>query len=135
MALDDAGVALALADAGDVDALALFEHVGLEDVADVQSAAVLEAELVQVAQVAGAGLGEVAALRLGELLLADFVKAELHGVVAFLVGRLLLDDDAGAGLDNSDGDDLAGLIEDLRHADLLADDGFLHCYFLLTVIG
>ena len=27
------------------------------------------------------------------------------------------------------------LIEDLRHADLLADDGFLHVYFLLTVIG
>ena len=117
---------MALADAGDVDALALFEDVGLENVADVEGGAVLEAELMQVLEVAGARLGQVAALGLGELALSDFLEAELDGVVALLVSRLLLDDDAGAGLDNGDRNDLAGLIEDLRHADLLADDGFLH---------
>ena len=100
--------------------------VTLQDVADVKAGAVLEAELMQVLKVAHAGLGQMAALRLGELALGDLFEAELDGVVAFLVGRLLLDDDAGAGLDNGDRNDLAGLIEDLRHADLLADDGFLH---------
>ena len=134
-ALHDAGVAVALADAGDIDALALFEDVGLQDVAHVQGGAVLKAELVQVLHHAHAGLLKVALLRLGELLGGDFAVAELDGVVAFLVRRLLLDDDAGTGLYYGDRNDLARLIEDLRHADLLADDGFLHVYFLLTVIG
>lgn len=94
-ALHDAGVAVALADAGDIDALALFEDVSLQDVAHVQGGAVLKAELVQVLHHAHAGLLKVALLRLGELLGGDFAVAELDGVVAFLVRRLLLDDDAG----------------------------------------
>ena len=39
--------------------------------------------------------------------------------------------DAGACLNNSDRDDLAALIEDLGHTDLLTDDCFLHLGFLL----
>ena len=91
---------------------------------------------MQVLHHAHAGLVEVTLLRLGELLGGDFAVAELDGVVAFLVRRLLLDDDAGTGLYYGDRNDLARLIEDLRHADLLADDGFLHCissYWLLVV--
>ena len=76
--------------------------------------------------VAHAGLVEVTLLRLGELLLGDVLVAELDGVVAFLFLGRLVGDRAGAGLDHSDRNDLACLIEDLRHADLLADDGCFH---------
>ena len=96
--------------------------------------AVLQPELVQVALRGDPGLLNVAELGLGELLGRALVKAELDGIVAFLVSRLLLDDHAGAGLDNGHRNDLACLIEDLRHADLPADDGFLHLYFLLRLL-
>ena len=46
-ALDGAGVALALADAHDVDVVASGEHVGLQDVAHVQAADVGQTELPQ----------------------------------------------------------------------------------------
>ena len=125
-ALDDAGVALALAGAGHVDLVALGEHVGLDHVTDFQLAGVGQTELFEVLDHAHAGLLQVACLGLGQLLLGHFFVAELDGVIAFLFLGHLLDDHAGAGLDDGHGNDLAGLIEDLRHADLLADDGFLH---------
>ena len=90
---------------------------------------------MQVLHEADAGLLEVALLGLRQLLRGDLAVAELDGIVAFLVGRLFLDDDAGTRLNDGHRYDLARLIEDLRHADLPADDGFLHVYFLLTVIG
>ena len=125
-ALDDAGVALALADAGDVDLVALFEGVSLDNVADVHLVGILEAELVQHAQRADAGLVEMTLFGFVELALGDFLEAELDGSIAFLFRGLLLDHFARAGFDNGHGDDLAGLVEDLRHADLLADDGLFH---------
>ncbi len=125
-ALDDAGVALALAGAGHVDLLALGENVGLDHVADFQLAAVLEAELLEVLDHAHAGLLQVTRLRLAELLLGHFLVAELDGLIAFLFLGHLGHDHAGACLDDGDRNDLAGLVEDLRHADLLANDGFLH---------
>ena len=72
------------------------------------------------------GMIVVALLGLGELLFGDFAVAELDGFIAFLFPGHLLHDHAGAGFDDGDGNDLTGLVEDLRHADLLADDGFLH---------
>ena len=72
---------------------------------------------------------------LGQLLLLDIGKAQLDGIEAFFVHSLFLHNGAGAGFDDSDRDDLAGFIEDLRHADLLANDGFLHCISSLQVIG
>ena len=86
-------------------------------------------------EVADAGFRQVALLRLGQLLLGDFFEAELNGVVAFLFLGRLRGDRAGAGFDHSDRNDLACFIEDLRHADLFADDGFFHWVFLLQVIG
>ena len=125
-ALDNAGVALALAGAGDVDLVALGEDVGLDGVADFELGAVSKTELLEVLHSADARLLEVAGFGLGELLLGHCLVAELDGLVAFLVLGHLLDNRAGAGFDDGHGDDLAGLVEDLRHADLLADDGFLH---------
>ncbi len=126
--LDRAGIALALADAGDVDLLALGEDVGLHGVAHFQLAAVFQAEFFEVLEVGNAGLLQVALLGLGELALGDFLKAELDGFIAFLFLGHLLDDHTGAGLDDGDGDDTASLVEDLRHADLLANNGFFHVF-------
>ena len=44
-------------------------------------------------------------------------------ITVFFVG-LLLSDHAGTGLDNGDRDHMALFVEDLRHANLLADDCF-----------
>ena len=136
-ALDDAGVALALAGAGHVDLVALGEQVGLDEVADLQLAAVLKTELLEVLDHAHARLLQVAGLGLRQLLLGHVLVTELDGVVAFLFLGHLLHDHAGAGLDDGDRNDLSGLVEDLRHADLLADDGFLHwnvssCWLLVA---
>ena len=74
-----------------------------------------------------AGGLQVTLLALAELLAGYFLVTELDCLVSFLLLGHLLHDHAGAGLDDGHGNDLASLIEDLRHADLLADDGFLHC--------
>ena len=126
VALDNARVAFALADAGDVDLVAFCEDVGLQDIAHIDGCAVLKTEFLEVLLVADAGLVKVTLFRLRQLLLGDVFKAELDGVIAFLFLGHLRGDRAGARLDHGDGDDLACFIEDLRHADLFADDGFLH---------
>ncbi|MPM75191.1 hypothetical protein SDC9_122182 [bioreactor metagenome] len=73
---------------------------------------------------------------LGELAFGDILEAELHGVVAVFFRCLLLHDGAGAGLDDGDRDDLSGFVKDLRHADLLADNGLFHLISsLIKVIG
>ena len=123
-ALDDALVAVALAGAGHVHEVALFEGVSLDDVAHVQLGGVLKVKLAQVLLGSNARLVQVAHLGLGQLTLGDILVAKLHSGVAFLFGCLLLHDDAGTRLDNGDGDHLAVLVEDLRHADFLADDRF-----------
>ena len=125
-ALDDAGVAVALADAGDVDLVAFLEGVGLDDIAHIDRGAVLETELFEVLLIADARLVQVALLGLGQLLLGDVFIAELDGFIAFLFLGHLAGDRAGACLDHGDGDDLACFIEDLRHADLFTDDGCFH---------
>ena len=74
-ALDDAGVAVALADAGDVDLVAFLEGVGLDDIAHIDRGAVLETELFEMLLVADARLVQVALLGLGQLLLGDVLVA------------------------------------------------------------
>ena len=130
-ALDDAGVALTLGDTGYVNAIALSEHVSLDHVANLEHGAILKAELLEVLLHRVAGLLQVAELRLVELLLLDVCKAHLNGVIAFLLLGLELGHDAGTCLDDGDRDDLALSVEDLGHANLLADDCFLHTFFLL----
>ena len=127
--LDDAGVALALADAGAVHMIALGEHVGPDDIAHVDGGAVVQAELLEHLQGLSARLGQVAQLRLGELALGDGLEAHLHGLIAVVLEGLLLHHGAGAGLDDGHGDDLAVGVKDLRHADLFADDCLFHLVF------
>ena len=67
-------------------------------------------------------LREVTALRLRDLSVGDRLPGELHGFVAVDVGRAHGDDRARPGLDHGDRrHDAALLVEDLRHAELLAE--------------
>ena len=72
---------------------------------------------------ADARLREMAALRLRDLAIGDRIPRELHGRVAVGVRRAHGDDRARAGLDHGDGRDGPDLlVEELGHAELLADD-------------
>ena len=123
-ALDDALIAMTLAGAGHVHKVTLFEGVSLNDVADVQLGGVIQVELTQVLLGGHASLVQVAHFGLGQLPLGNVLIAQLNSLIAFLIGSFLLDDGAGTRLDDGDGDDLAVFVEDLRHANLLADDCF-----------
>ena len=127
MTLNNALEAVALADAGDVNELTLSEDLGGQHVADLVLGAVLQSELLQnLLQLLDAGLLLMADLGLGHVLLFGVLKTQLNGIVAILLGGLLLHDGAGTGLNQGDGHHTASLIEDLGHADLFADDCFLH---------
>ena len=115
---------MALGGAGHVYEVTLLEGVGLDDVAGVELSGVLQVELAQVLLGGHASLVQVAHFGLGELPLGNVLIAQLNGVVAVLFGSLLLNDHAGTRLDNGDGDHLAVFVEDLRHANFLADDCF-----------
>ena len=127
-ALDNAGVALTLGDACDVNLVALGKNVRLDNVADVESGAILEAELLEVLFKGNARFFKVTLFRLGELALRLILITELNGLIALFFSGLLLDNDVGTGFNNGYRNDVARLIEDLRHADLFADDSFLHNY-------
>ena len=133
-ALDRAFVAVALADAGDVDLVADCENACLNLVADIHLGGLLHAELLEVLLEGNLSLLQMAELRLGQLGFLDVLKTKLYGVVAVFFGGLLLGHDAGACLDNGDRNDLAALIENLGHAHFFADDRFLHLHvcFLLS---
>ena len=125
-ALNGALVALALADAHDVDLVASGEHVSLQDVANVHGADVGQTELAQGLLGGHVGLIEVALGGLVHLLGGNFAVAQLHSLVAVALHGLLLHHGAGAGFDHGDGNDPTALVEQLSHAQLLADDTFDH---------
>ena len=134
MALHHTGEALALADAGDVDALAGGEDVGPHDLADLEAGEVGDPQLREVPgrraarglEVTELGLREPAGLRLAE--------GELHGRVAVALGRLQLHDAAGPGLDHGDRDDPVLRVPDLGHAELATQDP-LACHGLRPLCG
>ena len=90
-----------LRDASDLELIADLELVDRERVAQVRPST-LAAELDEVAQRAGVGLGEVALLGLGQVLLLDGAEGELDGVLAILVTRLDSGHRARAGLEDRD---------------------------------
>src|SRR4051794_36674412 len=121
VALDRALEALALAGAGDLDGLPDLEGLDGHGVADLQLAR-LVAELRERADGWGAGLLEVAELRLGEGLLAHGAEAELDGLVA--VGVMGADggDRARTSLEHGHALDAALFGEPLGHPELLGED-------------
>ena len=66
---------------------------------------------------------------------ADLAKAELYSGIAIVFSGLFLDHYARAGFYNSYRDDLAVVVENLRHADFLTNDTFFHCLSSDSVIG
>ena len=126
-ALDNALIALALAGADNVNLVALCEDISLEDVADIDGSDVIKTELTQGALGSDVSLVEVTLGGLVDLLGAHFAVAHLNSLIAVRLNGLLLHDGAGAGLDDGDRNDLAVGVEQLGHAQLLADDTFLHC--------
>ena len=130
-ALNAAGPAFALAGALHVHAVALREDVGLDNVAHVQGAGVVEAELAQGLLRRNVTFFKVALHGLVHAVQLQLAIAELYAFIAICFRGLLLDDGAGAGFHHGDRDDISLGVKDLRHADLLADDTFLHVSFLL----
>ena len=128
MTLDNALVAVALGNTGDIDHVSGGEGVSLHNVADVHASSAVQLEFLQVLLCLDAGLLQVASLRLGQLGLLDVLKAKLDGSVAVGLDGLLLSDGAGACFHNGNRDHLAALIEDLGHTHFFADDCFLHVF-------
>ena len=108
-----------------------LKGVSLDNVADVQLSSILQVEFAQVLLGRHASLVQVAHLGLGQLALGNVLIAQLDSLIAFLLGSLLLSDHAGARLDDRDGDHMAVLVKNLRHAHFFADDCFHVCSCLL----
>ena len=125
--LDGTCEALALAYARNVDNVALSENVSLQNIANVYCADVVQTELLKCLLERYVVLLEVTLFRLVEVLGSNISEAELNCLVAVVLSSLLLNYYAGTRFDNCYGNDLACLVEDLCHADLLADDCLCHC--------
>ena len=105
----------------------LIEDISFDFVFYVILFRILKTELSNESLVRYASLVEVTLGGLVDLLGAHFAVAHLNSLVAVRLNGLLLHDGAGAGLDDGDRNDLAVGVEQLGHAQLLADDTFLHC--------
>ena len=125
--LDVALEALALALAGNVYLIAVGEYVSLNDLTDFVSRGIIQLEFAYIAVSGNAGLLQVTELRLGDELFPDGAKGYLHGFVAVFAGGLNLNHGAGARKHYGDGDHGSVFSEHLGHADLGAQNRFLHC--------
>ena len=85
---------------------------------------IVDPDLDQVAVWRHACPGEMAGHRLGHLHLRCLAVGDLDRVVTIALGGLDLDDATGSGLDDGDRNRLRIVVEDLRHAQLLAEDRF-----------
>src|SRR6266542_1933084 len=119
--LDRSLEALADRDAAHLHLVARLERLDGDVLADDRVARA--SELDEMAVRTGAVRLQMADLALRELPLRDGLERELHGLVTVGVGRAHEDDRARPRLDHGHGRDAAGLlVEDLRHADLAAEN-------------
>ncbi len=118
-ALHDALETLALGDGLDIHEADALEGGHAEALADSG----ILAEITHLAKdLRGShALRELSAIGLGDVILLLLVDAEDDGAVAILLLRLLGDHDVGMDLDDRNGHELPGRVEDLGHPDLLAD--------------
>ena len=129
--LDNALIALALGNADHVDLVAGCEDISLQHVANVHCGNIFQTELAQGLLGGNVCLLEVTCCCLVDLLGGNLAEAQLNSLIAIALDSLLLHDGAGACLDDSYGNNLAALIEQLGHTDFLADNAFNHFLFLL----
>src|ERR671933_1572600 len=118
--LHDARGALALGAADDVDDLTGLEHLGGDLLAGGVLRGVGGAQLDDEAPGRHARLGEVARHRLVHLAGVDRAVRDLDGVVAVGLAAADLGHHTGTGLHDGHGDEPAGAVPDLGHAELLA---------------
>jgi hypothetical protein len=121
VALDRALEALADPDSRDLDLVAGLEDLHGDRVAAIQIARAAELDQVALA-VLEPGLLEVAQLGLGELLVFAVFEGQLDRRVAVALGGAYLGDGTGPCFDDGHGDAVAVVVEELGHAELLADD-------------
>src|SRR5699024_682374 len=124
VALHDTRVALALGGAGDVDDGAVGEHVHAHFLADLEGRGVGDPQLDQVPARGDPGLGVVAGDGLVDLARVDGAERQLHGLVAVPLCGAHLGHHARPRLDDGHRDDPVVLVEDLGHAELVAQDAF-----------
>ncbi|EJX06461.1 hypothetical protein, secreted [gut metagenome] len=124
-------IALTFAGTDYIDAIASCKDVSLQNVTNVHSADVFQPELTQGALGSYVSLVKVALGGLIDVVCGDFAVTQLHSLIAVALDGFFLHDSAGAGLDDGHRYNLAVFIEQLSHAQLFADDTFLHVLFLL----
>src|SRR5262249_25646226 len=122
VALHHAGEPLALADAGDVDPVAGLEHVGGEQLTDLEPGEVVDPELGEVLGRRDVGGGQVPELGLVEAGRLRVAERELDGGVAVTLGCLQLHDATGPGLEHRHPHDPVLGVPDPCHAELAPEN-------------
>ena len=129
-AKDRAGVAVALAGAHNIDAVALFKDADFDVLTYFIVLRIVQTELAEITGGRHASLLEVAllglVLKLLHAALRESLEAYLDGRVAITLHGLLLHHGAGARFDDGNGNDAAVFQEELRHADLRAENRLFH---------
>ena len=123
---------MALAGAGNVNLVALGEHVSPDLIAHLVGGDVVQAKFAQITSGGNARFCKVAelgfVLQFLSALLRELSETDLNRLIAVGFHRLDLRDSAGAGFDDRDRHQTTIAQEDLGHADLFAENCLLHCY-------
>src|SRR5699024_9051533 len=117
-----AGAAVGVGCAGAAQEVALVDDLDGDALASLVAGSIRNAALGDVAARGNAGLLEVARLRLVDLTWVDLTECDLDGLAAVDVLGAHLGYDTRPSLDNGNRYDAVLVIEDLGHAELLAQD-------------
>ena len=135
VALHRTGVSLTFRGTGNVDESSRFEDIGGEFLTHLivsSRIGIRKTDFGDVATRRNTGLCEVASHRLSHFTGVDGAECDLDGVVAIGLFGANLGYDTRPSLDDSNGDNPVLFVEDLGHAELIAQDalnlGFTHWF-------
>ena len=131
--LNDARIAVALGSAGDVNLVALREHIAGQFLSELVGRTVCETQFAQIALDGDAGFLEVTGNGFVDSGFLDGAETDLHGFVSVVFLGLNLHYGAGTRFDDGDGYDFAVRRKNLAHAEFLSDDCFIHVKFILLL--
>src|SRR6266516_2210594 len=127
MTLHKAGKSASFAGSDDVNQLVLSEDVNHHLVAGIGAIAVLHCHLTDKLHGSNVGFLEMSVHRpVHSFGFDELHEAELHRVVAILRLRLLLNHNAGTGLNDSHGDDRPIIVKKLGHSDFFTQYSVNH---------
>src|SRR5215475_9400878 len=122
MPLDEACESPALAGSDNMHELVRVENAHHHSIAGVRAFFTLNRNFPKESGRRDIRLLEVAGHRLVDAFrLDEFNKPELHGIIAVFLFCLFLDDDAGARLNDRDGNDTTIVLQQLRHPHFLTE--------------